>query len=162
MLDFRFSNEQTSGHTAGVMSVLEKPRLWIPTKDYPDYFDWLGKVGEELEDQQKRAMVAYQGKEPVGSIVYQRCKTNPSVLEIKNISVNPDLRGRHIASFLLRNTEIEGSHYDFPGCTEVVVDTKLDNHDMAAFLIAQSYLPSRIRDLYGLTGVADIILAKAI
>src|ERR1700740_2677910 len=118
MVDFRFSNEQTSAHTANVISILEKPRLWVPGSDYPDYFEWLGKVGEELEHEHKRAMVAYAGNNPVGSVVYQRSKTSPKTLEIKNISVSPDVRGRHVASFLLRNTEIEGSNNDFPGCTE--------------------------------------------
>lgn len=39
---------------------------------------------------------------------------------------------------------------------------KQDNHGMTAFLIAQSYMPGSIADLYGLTGVPDIILTKAI
>lgn len=160
MKDFRFSNEQTSAHTANVMSVLERPRLWIPQTDYPDYFEWLGKVGEELETEQKRAMLAYFGSVPVGSVVYQRSKTNPKSLEVKNISVSPDVRGRHVASFLLRNAEIEGSRQDFTGCTEAIVDTKLTNSGMIAFLIDQHYLPIQITDLYGLTSNADVVLTK--
>lgn len=162
MVDFRFSNEQTPSNTASVVSLLEKPRLWIPGTDYPDYAEWLGKTSEELETEQKRAMIAFLGHEPVGSVVYQRHKTKPTVLEIKNISVSPDVRGRYVAGFLLRNTEIEGAKHDFPECTEIAVDTKVDNLAMTAFLMAQHYQPTVVTDLYGLTEVADLMFAKTV
>ena len=163
MQDFRFTNEHRLGETGEIVGFLEKPRLWIPSiSDYPDHFDWLAKVGTQLEREQKRAMVAYHASEIVGTIVYQRHLTEPNTLEIKNLSVSPTAQGRYVGSFLLRNTEVEGTRYDFPDCTKVVFDTKTSNAGIISFGIKHGYRLLEVRDLYGLGAGEDAIFVKSV
>lgn len=159
MRDFRFSNNHTPSAINGAMGLLEAPRLWVPETDYPDYRYWLQKVEGQL-GHEKRAMMAYWGKQPVGIVMYQRHETEPGTVEIKNISVSPEARGRHVASFALRNAEIEAIQYDFPGCNRLVVDTKITNSGMIAFLTEQGYTPIAVTDLYGLKAGEDIVFEK--
>lgn len=163
MQDFRFTNEHRPGGAGEIVSFLEKPRLWIPsTADYPDHFDWLDKVGTQLEREQKRAMVAYHGRNIVGTIVYQRHVTQPSTLEIKNLSVIPTSEGRYVGSFLLRNVEIEGSQNDFPGCSRIVFDTKTTNTGIISFGTRHGYRLLEVTDLYGLGAGEDAVFAKSV
>lgn len=160
MKEVRFSNEHPEREIEVVAGFLERPRLWIPTDDYPDFHHWLEKVRDQLFDNRKRAMVAYVEGEPVGAVVYQRHPDDPTTLQIKNVSVSPDVRSRHFGSFLLRNAEAEGAGHDFPGCEQVVVDTKMGNREMVAFLLDQHYAVERIADLYGLNTGLDVVLRK--
>lgn len=160
MRDVRFTNEHDTASAGNVIDVLKRPRLWIPTTDYPDYPLWLDKVEAELDTQAKRAMLAYSGTEPVGVVLYQRHKEQSDTVEIKNISVSPDVRGRYFGSFLLRNVEAEALGSDFPTCSKMVVDTKLSNFDMINFLLKHRYRPTLITDLYRLGGGEDIVLTK--
>jgi ribosomal protein S18 acetylase RimI-like enzyme len=163
MQDFRFTNEHRLSQTGEIVGFLERPRLWIPsTADYPDHFDWLDKVGIQLEREQKRAMVAYHGRAIVGTVVYQRHLTEANTLEIKNLSVVPTSEGRFIGSFLLRNTEIEGTQHDFPGCNRIVFDTKTTNTGIVAFGMRHGYRLAGIEDLYGLGAGEDAIFVKSV
>jgi ribosomal protein S18 acetylase RimI-like enzyme len=163
MQDFRFTNEHRLGASGEIVGFLEKPRLWIPnTSDYPDHFDWLAKVGTQLEGEQKRAMVAYYAGDIVGAVVYQRHLSEPTTLEIKNISVSPTAQGRYVGSFLLRNTEIEGTQHDFPGCNRIVFDTKTTNTGIVAFGMRHGYRLAGIEDLYRLGAGEDAIFAKSV
>lgn len=87
-------------------------------------------------------------------------KPIPEALEVKNITVRPDQRGRHIASFLLRNAEIEG-RADFQS-THVLVDTKARNFPIRAYLTKNGYHVKGVTDLYGLGAGEDIVYRKAI
>jgi ribosomal protein S18 acetylase RimI-like enzyme len=162
MRDFRFSNEHSSGLHEGAIDVLSRPRLWIPEDDYPDYYEWLEKVEAQLEDGRKRAMVAYSGRQAVGAIVYQRHEANLDTVEIKNISVQPDMRGRYVGSFLLSNTAVAATGYDFPECDRLMVDTKISNTDMINFLIRHGYTITEICDLYYLGAGDDAVMTKSI
>ncbi len=162
MQDFRFTNEHRLSDTGEIVGFLERPRLWIPsTADYPDHFDWLAKVGTQLEREQKRAMVAYYAGDIVGTIVYQRHLLQPNTLEIKNLSVSPTTQGRYVGSFLLRNTEIEGTQNDFLGCNRIVFDTKTTNTGIISFGMRHGYRLLEITDLYGLGAGEDAIFAKS-
>lgn len=162
MAEFRFTNEHSLTEVAGVIDVLRSPRLWIPTSlDYPTHTEWLEKTEAEIKEGKKRAMIAYMVS-AIGTVIYQRHKDDPLILEVKNISVAPDARGRHIASFLLRNSEIEAARHDFPDINKVIVDTKVSNTEMINFLLSQGYTVDKIVDLYGLGTGMDVILAKSI
>lgn len=91
-------------------------------------------------------------------MVYQRHKAVPSALEIKNITVRPDMRGRFIAGFLLRNAEIEGAA-DY-GVREVIVDAKARNVAIRAYLWRQGYRRRGEEDLYGLGAGQDVVYGK--
>ncbi|MDB5170433.1 MAG: hypothetical protein JWO35_127 [Candidatus Saccharibacteria bacterium] len=162
MANFQFTNEHRMSDVGNIIGVLEKPRLWVPESDYPDYYYWLEKVESELGTQQKRAMLAYAGAVPVGVVLYQKHRTRHNTVEIKNISVSPDQRGRYVGSFLLKNAEVEALNSDYPECTSVVVDTKATNTGMVDFLVRHRYAPAGVTDLYGLGAGDDILFAKTL
>lgn len=162
MLDFRFSNDPTSRNIDATASLLVQPRLWIPSGDYPGHMDWRDKALSQLGTEEKRAILAFWGTEPVGCIIYQRDPSNPLNIEIKNISIEKEARGRHVASFLLRQVEAEAPH-DFPGSTDIWVDTKRANSGIIGFLLHSGYgieattlLPSN----FAHNGEPDVVLTK--
>ena len=144
------------------IDVLRKPRLWIPTeKDYPSHGTWLEKVEAELQQGKKRAMIGFFGKVPVGAVIYQRHPEQYDTLEIRNISISPEVGNRYIGSFLLRNSEIEAAAQDFPGVSQSMVDTKVANRTMLSFLEGHGYALRDSADLYG-SGQLDAILVKSL
>ncbi len=160
MAEFRITNEHTQSEVGNIISVLRKPRLWIPTeKDYPDHALWLEKTEDQIQRGTKRAMLAYIGGTPVGTVVYQRHEQLPSVVEVRNISVSPEATHRGIASFLLRNAELEAVRIDFPDTDTIMVDTKIANPEMIQFLELRDYELAEIADLYG-SGSFDGIFTK--
>src|SRR3990172_1913608 len=119
-MDFRFTTEYPFSRLDEIVSYLLGPRLWIPHTDYPDFEDWSQKAYLELKKEAKRAIIAISQNQIVGVVIYQRHKKIREALELKNLTVRPDQRGRYIASFLLRNAELEGSR-EF-GTSEVFCD----------------------------------------
>lgn len=163
MTEFRFDNNHTSAQAADIVDVLRQPRLWIPTeKDYPTHRSWLDKTEAQIVDGPKRAMAAYMGRDAVGAVIYQRSTEQPNLLEIRNISVSTDARGRYIGAFLLRNAELEAVRNDFIGVDEIVADTKITNEEMITFLISQGYSIKDITDLYGLGTGLDVVMSKSV
>ncbi len=142
---------------------MRSPRLWIPTKiDYPDYDEWLLKVEAQIAAGEKRAMLARHNGKGVGAIVYGIHKAQPNSVDIRNVSIAPDSRGRYVGSFLLRNAEIEAIGIDFPDTESIFVDTKPANTEMLAFLGSHGYQQVAISDRYGLGTGPDVILEKSI
>lgn len=158
MEDFRFSNETPIFRLDEIVEYLTGPRLFIPKTDYPNILDWSQKVYSELKTDLKRVMVAYYGREIVGVTVYQKHRTDDSALEIKNLTVRPDMRGRHVASFLLRNSEVEGAREY--GVDKVICDAKANNFGVRGFLLSEHYQILRQTDLYGLGAGEDLIFHK--
>ena len=107
-MQLTFTNDFPLSRTDEVVDHLLKPRLWIPHENYPDYSVWLERVHAQLRAHEKRAMVALEHGRVVATVLYQRHKEHVDTLEIKNVAVEPEQRGRYIASFLLRNAELEG------------------------------------------------------
>jgi len=165
MLDFRFSNQIGGQNQDAVANLLIQPRLWIPRGDYPAHTEWREKAIDEIASEKKRAMIAYWGLEAIGSVVYQRDPTDPSKVEIRNLSIEPHARGRYVASFLLRQVEWEAP-IDFPGTTTIVTDTKRTNSGLLAFAIENGYQIEAVTTLDGTSfahnGVPDVVLSKAI
>lgn len=159
-MEFIFTTEQTWKRADEIIDYLRGPRLWIPRVDYPDFDEWAEKVHAQLRSESKRAVVAVSGGCVVGAAVYQPHRSEAGVLEIKNLTVRPDARGRHVASFLLRNAEVEGLR-DF-GSRSVVVDAKARNFAIGAFLLRNGYAALGARDLYGLGAGADVVYRKVI
>ncbi|HXK36212.1 MAG TPA: GNAT family N-acetyltransferase [Candidatus Paceibacterota bacterium] len=157
-MEFRFTNDFAVSRLDEIVSFLLGPRLWIPRDDYPDFLAWADKTHRELRREAKRAMVAFRGTDIVGITVYQRHKKDSDALEIKNLTVRPDARGRYIASFLIRNTEIEGVR-EF-GSSSVVCDAKANNLSVRYFLAKHGYRILGRHDLYGLRSGDDLVYAK--
>jgi ribosomal protein S18 acetylase RimI-like enzyme len=163
MAEFHFTNEHTTKSSGELMQVLRSPRLWIPSKrDYPDFNHWLDKTEAAIAGGTTRAMSARIGTQTVGAVIYKTSCEAPTTLQIKNISLAPDARGRHIASFLVRNVEIEAARHDFPECGHVTVDTKASNPDMINFLLSAGYDIDHVEDLYGLGGGLDVVFSKSL
>ncbi|WKZ28694.1 MAG: GNAT family N-acetyltransferase [Patescibacteria group bacterium] len=160
-MDIRFTNELHPSRHDELVDYLRGPRLGMPKRHYPDYDDWLGRVHAELGKQQKRAIVALDGGNVVGAVVYQRHKQQSDVLEIRNVTVRPDMRGRYVASFLVRNLEIEGLR-DFPGVTRILCDAKRENREIRLFLLQHRYVVAGALDLYGLGAGEDLVFSKSL
>lgn len=157
-MEYLFTNDMSSTRTDEIVYYLAGPRLWIARTAYPDLLDWLQRVHEELSKEVKRAMLAYMNRELVGVVIYQQHKTEANTLEIKNLTVRPDNRGRHVASFLMRNAEIEGGIET--QATHVVCDAKADNFAIRAFLLNAGYRVTGKQDIYGLGTGTDLIFRK--
>lgn len=157
-MNISFCNEQSIHKADEIVNYLTGPRLWIPQADYPDYDDWIQKVHFQLKKEEKRALIALYNNKVVGAIIYQRHLEQSDALEIKNITVRPDMQGRYIASFLLRNSEIEGMH-DFK-IEKVLIDAKVKNLEIRSFLFKNNYLPVKIANLYQLNMDEDVIYEK--
>lgn len=162
MLDFRFSDTSGGRNIDATATLLIQPRLWIPSGDYPAHTEWRDKALDEIKDGRKRAMVAFWGSDAIGSIVYQRHTTEKDKVEIRNISIEPYARGRHVADFLLRQVELEAAQ-DFPGVVSIVTDVKRTNVGILAFALQNGYQVEAVTVLVGnfaSNGVEDVVLAK--
>jgi len=157
-MDFKFTNNYPVSRLDEIVSYLLGPRLWIPSTDYPDFLDWAEKVHGELKKDAKRALIALSENNVVGVTIYQRHKKYKDALEIKNLTVRPDMRGRYIASFLMRNTEIEGQR-EF-GSKYALCDAKANNYPVRLFLMKHRYKIIREEDLYELGSGKDIVYQK--
>lgn len=158
-MEFLFTTEASVTRTDEIIHFLRGPRLWIPSGGYPDFDEWTDKVHRQLRAEEKRAIVAISRGDVVGAIVYQRDRSDPAILEVKNLTVRPDARGRYLASFLARNAEIEGAA-DFPGVTSAHCDAKAGNAGIRLFLLRSGYRIAGRADLYGKGGGEDLLFRK--
>ena len=154
-MDFKFTNEYPVSRLDEAVSFLLGPRLWIPQNDYPDFFDWAQKTHSELKSDVKRAIIAFSRNNIIGAVVYQRHKKDKNALEIKNLTVRPDARGRYIASFLLKNAEVEGTREFRPQF--ITCDTKAKNLEIMHFLLKHHYRIVGKNDLYRLNSGEDLV-----
>ena len=158
LMDFRFTSEYPVSRLDEIVSYLLGPRLWIPHTDYPDFSEWAQKTHQELKKESKRALLALSQREIVGVAIYQRHKKLKETLEVKNLTVRPDQRGRYIASFLMRNAEIEGAR-DFKS-EQVLCDAKASNFAVQSFLIRHRYSILDRADLYQRGAGEDLVYQK--
>jgi len=159
-VDFLFTTSETVRRADELTDFLRGPRLWVPRSDYPDFDDWLSRAHAQLRSEEKRAVVALDRGQVAGAVLYQAHRSLPGVLELKNISVRPDVRGRYLAAFMLRNAEIEGAA-DF-GSSHAVVDAKAGNLGVRRLLLGGGWSPSSTSDLYGLGAGADTVYSKCL
>lgn len=159
-MEITITSEVSVSRADEIVAYMTGPRLWIPQHEYPDFESWIERVHGQLKSEEKRAVVAIVAGQVVGAVVYQSHRELPGTLEIKNLTVRPDQRGRHLASFLLRNAEQEGAR-DFKA-TQVVVDAKLGNRPIRRFLDANHYQPQAVSDLYRLNAGPDVVYSKCL
>lgn len=155
MLSLRFESEC---HPGKAVDFLSGPRLWIPKSDYPDFTDWLDKVRTELTHGSKHGIFCYLAGQLVGSVLYQRHKKTTQLLEIKNLTVDPRISRRFVASFLLRNAEVEGQKCF--GSTAIICDAKKSNLAVNAFLVRNRYRAVGTIDIYGKSAGTDTVYMK--
>ena len=107
-------------------------------------------------------MATYMGKDAVGTVFYQRDPHQPQSLEIRNISMSANARGRDDGVSLLRNTETKAAQNNFSGIEEYVVHTKASKEEMIAFLESQGYSIQDITDMYALAAGLDVVMSKPV
>lgn len=157
-MDFRFTNEYSPSRVDEIVAYLLGPRLWTPQANYPDFGDWVQKTHQEIKNEIKRVIIALSLNQIVGVMVYQRHKKFAKTLELKNLTVRPDLRGRYLASFLIKNAEVEGA-IEF-GAVDVLCDAKATNFGIRLFLMQHRYQIVGETDLYNLNAGTDIVYRK--
>lgn len=157
-MNYRFTNNLSPVKLDEVVEYTLGPRLWIPTSDYPDQAEWATKAHRELKQESKRVIVALHNRTVIDSIIYQEHKTEPNTLEVKRITVRPDQQGRYVASFLLRQAEIQGAA-DF-NTASVMIDAKVRNDGIRQFLLRHKYTIVDKLDLYGLGAGDDYLYRK--
>lgn len=146
--DYSFRSIDGNKAVAEAVSFLSKQSL-----GYPKYADWVGRAEAELRLGVKKGVVAYNNLRIAGDVICQPHKSLHGVLELKNIRIHPEVRGRKFASFMLRQAETE-----FPSDL-IVVDTRRDQTDMVKFLISEGYVPVASPMLYE-EGKEDVVFAK--
>lgn len=145
---------------SAVIDFLRGPRLFVAAADYPDYHDWLQRIEPELACGTKRHLACIWNREMAGIIVWQRHKTRPHLLELKNLTVRPEASGRLVGSFLLRQAEVEG-HREY-SAVAAVCDAKQANRPVLSFLARSGYKPQMIDDLYRLRTSLDVVMLRTL
>lgn len=120
---------------------------------YPNYAYWVEKAETEMRLGIKGGVIAYNNGRIAGDVVYQPHKSLLGIVELKNIRIHPEVRGRRFASFMLRQAELESRGNLF------LVDTRRDQMDMVRFLLSEGYSPIASIPLYE-EGVDDVVFAK--
>lgn len=160
MIDIRFTDEMNPRNAARVIDHLRQPRAYIDTAaDYGAAHEaWLGKIEAELVSATRFALMATDGRETAGVIVFRPEPNKPETIGIRNISIKPAHKGQLFGSFALRTTERIASTLQ-PAARQIIVDTKTTNRDMIGFLHSQGYADLETTDLYD-SGKPDLVLAK--
>ena len=163
MINVRFSSDVNGHLLSAVEAVLLGPRLMISRQDYPGHEEWVSKAYAEVKNEQKRAIVAWDGQVPVGLVIYQRHKVDNRAVEIKNLTVDPRYGNRYLASFLLRNAEREAYFNDFVGVRYAVADLKANNYSMILFVRKHHYYiqeQSLVETQFEHNGYPDLVIRK--
>lgn len=131
-MDFKFTSEYKASQLDEIVDYILGTRLWIAQADHPDITGWAKKAHFKLRKETKRALVCFSASTLVGVAIYQKHKSVSDYVELKNISVRPEPRSRYIASFLIRNVEVEASR-EF-GSNLITCDAKERNYEITHFL----------------------------
>src|SRR5713226_6110936 len=110
---YRFTDEIPASQLDRVVTASLGRRLWIDDADYPDLEAWGERVHRDLRAGTKIPIVAFNRRTVAGSIIFRQ-GDDPTILDIRRISIMPTEEGHGIASFLLRSTEVEALRR-FPG-----------------------------------------------
>ncbi len=160
-MDIRFTSQFPRSRLDEIVDTIIRPRLWVPqpTLAYPDIEDWAQKVHAELLKEIKMAIIGLGAfNEIVGLVIFQHHKEIRDALEIKHLNVAPNMRQRYVASFLLRNAEVEGMRF-FSQVTKVICDAKKDNFPVYKFLVKHHYIVVQKTQLYKY-GEEDMVFEK--
>lgn len=165
-MNFTITDEMDQKRAGEVADVLLGERLWIPTAD--DYGEskhslWVDKATQEIARGERFAILAKYGSVPVGALVW-RLGEEPGEIDLRNISIVPDMRGRHLGSFVMQQLSIIAKDH-FQQTKEqnpannltINVDAKETNLEMIAFLKSMGFVAEDTRDLYG-SGKLDVVM----
>lgn len=122
---------------------------------YPNYARWVDEVCiPDIQSNWKEAIFAYSNGHIVGDIIYQPHKELPRTREFKNMRIHPLYRGRHLASFLLRQAEVDGDDFD-----RIILDVNTKQKPVIELLLKSGYRAISETPLYRGDEV-DVIMQK--
>jgi hypothetical protein len=148
--DFHFLPIDGTSSSKTLLDFLAKQDL-----GYPRYEEWVAKAEAELRAGYKRAVVCLSGNKVVADIVWQAHKELPRIREIKNLRVAPEVRGRYVAMFLLKQAEVE----DSGNCEALLCDVRARQSDTIQMLLTAGWQPFGTKALYE-EGVDDVLMMK--
>ncbi len=167
-MNFSISDEMNPNRAGEVADVLLGERLWVPSaEDYgmPQHSRWVDKATAEIASGDRFAILAKCGSMPVGALVW-RPGDEPGQIDLRNISIVSDMRGRHLGSFIMHQLPIIAKDYiqqtqeNIPvNELTISVDTKVTNLEMIAFLEHMGYTIEKIMDLYG-SDKLDVVMRR--
>ena len=121
---------------------------------YPNYEDWVQRVEYELDKGYKSVILAFSGRQLVGDLIYQPHKEISCFLEYKNLRVDPRIRDRKFAEFMLRQVEAENQNkYD------VIICDAPYHHPAIRFMELQGYQIFNTIPLYNKNN-PDVVMLK--
>jgi GNAT superfamily N-acetyltransferase len=154
-LDYRFSTL----HAGPIASTTEMKRLtdFLAVQDlgYPAYHAWVQRTEAELVSGWKTAVCAYSEGRLVGNIVWQPHKELPGTREIKNLRVDPLVRDRGFARFMLRQAETEQAE----GIDLLIGDVREGQEMLMGTLLQTGYTPIATVNLYE-PDKRDVVMVK--
>lgn len=119
---------------------------------------WIERTVIDLSRGAKWAIVAYDDRSrPIGVIVYMRSTLRWGKIAIRNISVILEERGRGVGSSLLDAVE-RTIWRDSPDGVSLVLDTKLTNLSVVAFVEKHGYVMQEVLDLYDSTNLDGVFV----
>jgi len=125
--------------------------------DYPDYELWLDKCRRELELGYKNAVyITNSDGIIIGSLIFQKHKKDPLILELKNLRVHPVFEGKKIGTKLVRAVEQFAREQGFK---RIQGDAHSDN-PVIDFMVKMGYFIDAEETLY--TNKKESILCKDI
>ena len=129
--------------------------------DYPNYDLWAKKCYRELKLGYKKAfaiVVNNQKGNPkvVGSLIFQKSKKEPSVLELKNGRVDKEFREKGIFTELLVQVEKYALENNFK---KIIGDAHFDMQDMIQIMEKRGYKIEAHENLYSSNKI-EVILTK--
>ncbi len=130
--------------------------LYKQDLSYPNYRGWVPKCKAELVDGYKKGIITFFERRIVGDVIYQPHKKNPGFLEVKNLRVHPQIRGRYCPTFMLKQVVVENPNYD-----AMIVDAPSEFPNVIAFFESCGFIPILSKPLYD-DGAPDIVMIKPI
>jgi ribosomal protein S18 acetylase RimI-like enzyme len=159
MIEHHLTDEMNPQKAAKVTEVLRGPRIFIDTeRDYPGlHTPWLGRNEAGLIAGKRQALLleGFQGR-PDGAIVWRPNPDNPHIADIRNVSLNPELRSLGLGHAMLGVVlkELVRTGYD-----TATIDTKIYNEKMIKFLEGAGFSVTDILDLYE-SGTLDVCMQR--
>lgn len=124
---------------------------------------WVAKTEAELAQDKRFAILATSDGRGAGALIW-RPGDEPGHIDLRNISIAPDMRGRHLGTFCMNQFFFLAKEYvqqaeEQQSASELVisVDTKLTNLEMIAFLKSTGFATKEVSDLYD-SGKLDVVM----
>lgn len=132
--------------------------LRLQDLNYPNYQDWVLRAEAEIEMGWKTGVIAVSKGFVFGNIIWQPHKEIPKIREIKNMRVDPSVRDRYFARFLMKQAESERREdYDM-----LICDLREDHPEkrpLMRMLTSMGYEQINAVNLYD-PNVRDLVMIK--